>query len=141
MDHALVKTVKYVQGRCFGAAVDSLPRGSPDDFDLILQHLNKKHCDPESTRRINGLETLKSLRPCVGLDSLFHVDGRLENAELLIDAKHPVILLGRHAMTRLIVLDAHKNLGHDGPSYTLMKTRQRFWLIHGISSGKHYIVE
>ena len=36
LDHALVKTVKYVQGRCFRAAVDSLRRGSPDGFDAIL---------------------------------------------------------------------------------------------------------
>ena len=141
LDHALVKTVKYVQGRCFGAAVDSLRRGSPDGFDAILRRLNEKRCDLESTRRINELKTLRNLRPCVGQDSLFRIDGRLENAELPIDAKHPIILPGRHALTRLIVLDAHENAGHAGPSYTLMKTRQRFWLIHGISSVKHYIAE
>ena len=40
LDHTLVKTVKYVQGRCFGAAVDSLPRESADDFDSILRRLS-----------------------------------------------------------------------------------------------------
>ena len=126
LDHAHIKTVKYVQGRCFGAAVDSLRKGTPDDFDAILRRLDEKRCDPESTRRITELKTLKSLRPCVGLDSLIRVDGRLENVELPIDAKHPIILPGRYALTHLIVLDAHENTGHAGPSYTLVKTHQRF---------------
>ena len=44
LDHALVKTVKYVQGRCSGAAVDSLRRGSPNDFDTLLRCLNETRC-------------------------------------------------------------------------------------------------
>ena len=33
----------------------------------------------------------------------------------------------------------HEQAGHGGPAYTLMKTRERFWIIHGISSVKFYI--
>ena len=108
--------MKYVQECCFGAAVDSLRRRSPDDFDASLRRLNEKRCNPDSTRRINELKTLKSLLPCFGVDALFCIDGRLENAELPIDAKHSVILPGRHALTRLIVLGVHENVGHAGPS-------------------------
>ena len=53
---------------------------------------------------------------------MFRVEGRLENAELPIDIKHPLILPGRHALTRLIVLHEHSDSGHAGPSYTIMKT-------------------
>ena len=101
LDHALIMTVKYVQRRCFGTAVDSLRKVTPNDFDAILRRLNEKRCDPKSTRRINELKTLKNLRPCIGLDSLFRVDGRLENAELPIDAKYPIILPGGHALTHI----------------------------------------
>ena len=52
-----------------------------------------------------------------------------------------MILPGRHALTRLIVLNEHANAGHAGPSYTLMLTRQRFWIIHGISSVKRYLTD
>jgi len=72
---------------------------------------------------------------------MLRVDGRLENAELPVDSKHPLILPGRHALTRLIVLNEHGLADHAGPSYTLMKTRQRFWIIHGIANVKHYISE
>ena len=142
LDSAYLKAVKYVQQRCFGAAIDSLRRGSPDDFDAILKRLKEKSNDNEKfNRRINELKMLRNLRPCVGSDLLFRVDGRLENADLPVDSKHPIILPGRHALTRLVVLDEHSNAGHAGPSSTLMKTRQRFWIIHGISSVKHYIAE
>ena len=33
----------------------------------------------------------------------------------------------------------HEQAGHGGPTYTLMKTHERFWIIHGISSVKFYI--
>ena len=72
---------------------------------------------------------------------LFRVDGRLENAELPTDAKHLLILPGSHTLTRLIILFEHVNCGHAGPSYTLMKTRQRYWIIHGIVYVKHFIAD
>ena len=72
---------------------------------------------------------------------MFRVEGRLENPKLFIDTRHPLIFPGRHALTRLIVLSRHSDSGHADPSYTVEKTRQRFWLIHGISSVKHYIAD
>ena len=34
--------IKYVQGRCFGAAIDALHRRSPDNFQAILNRLCKQ---------------------------------------------------------------------------------------------------
>ena len=65
---------------------------------------------------------------------MLRIDGRLENAELPLGTRHPPILPSKHALTRLIVLYEHVWAGHTGPSYTLMRTRQQFWIIHGISS-------
>ena len=50
---ALLKVVKYVQGCCFGAAIETLRQGSPDDFEAILRRLGKKSGNTESTRRIS----------------------------------------------------------------------------------------
>ena len=141
MDNAFVKIVKYVQSRSFGAAVESLKKESPDQFESIIERLRSKAKDPDSTRRLNELKTLRNLRPCVGSDSLLRVEGRLENAALPVNAKHPVILTGRHALTRLIVLNAHELTGHAGPRYTLTKILEKFWIIHGNSSVKYYIAD
>ena len=62
----------------------------------------------------------------MGTDSTLRVEGRLENAELPLDCKHPIILSGSHASTRLVVLHEHVLAGHAGPSYTLMKVRRVF---------------
>ena len=141
LDHALMKVVKYVQARRFGDVIRPLSQGSPDDFEAVLKRLSQGVATPDNTRRVNELKTLRNLRPCVGPDSLLRVDGRLENAELPIDTKHPIILPARHPLTRLIVLFEHCSAGHAGPSYTLMKARQRYWIIHGISSVKHFIAD
>ena len=77
----------------------------------------------------------------MGTDSIFRVEGRLENAELLLDCKHPIILPGSHALTRLIVLHEPVLAGHAGLSYTLMKVRQRFWIVHGVSNVKRFLSE
>lgn len=141
LDEAFLSVIAHVQASCFGAAIETLKNSSPDHFDTILKRLSSKVSDTEQMRAINELKTLRSLRPCVDSNSMFRVEGRLENASLPVEAKHPLILPGKHALTRLIVLDEHSNAGHAGPAYTLMRTRQRFWIINGISSVKRYLSE
>ena len=59
---------------------------------------------------------MRNLRPCIGQDLLLRVDGRLENADLPVDTKHPTILPRRYPLTRLIVLSEHCRSGHAGPA-------------------------
>ena len=92
-------------------------------------------------RRISKLKTLRILRPCVDDDSKLRVDGRLENAELPVETKHPLILPCKHPLTQSIVLHEHEKAKHAGTSHTLMKIGQRFWIIYGISSVKCILSE
>jgi len=85
---------------------------------------------------MSELKSLRNLRHCVDVNSLLQIEGRLENAELPVDTKHPLNLSSKQELTQLIVLNEHVNAGHAGSSYTLMKSRQTFWIIHGISSVK-----
>ena len=128
LDKAFVNIVKYVQSQWFGAAIELLNKESPDEFESILKRLVSKTNDPDSKRRLNELITLRNLRPCVDLDNCLCIKGRLGNADLPIDSKHPLILPGRHPLTGLIVPYQHEHAGRGGPTYTLMKTRERFWL-------------
>ena len=139
LDDALLDVVKYVQSNYFGAAVDCLKNNFPDKFDSFLKCMSKKTVDVDDLRRISELKTLRPLRPCIDAGSILRVEGRLENAELPLDAKHPIILPSPHALTRLIALHEHFKAVQAGHSYTLMKTRQRFWIIHRISSVKYFL--
>ena len=72
---------------------------------------------------------------------MLRVEGCLENANLTTDIKHSTILPSKHPLTRLIILNEHAKAGHAGPFYLLMRTRQRFWIVYGISSVKRYLTE
>ena len=128
LDKAFVNIVKYVQFQRFGAAVKLLRKESPDEFESILKRLGSNTNDPESKPRLNKLKTLRNLRPYVDLDNCLRIEGGLENADLPLDSKHPLILPGRHPLTGLIVQYQHEQAGHGGPAYTLMKTRELFGL-------------
>ena len=106
-----------------------------------MKQLNDKTTDVEQVRRIAEMKTLRNLRPCVDTDLLLRAERRLENADLPLEVKHPLILPRRHSLTRLIFLHEHSLRGHAGPAYTFMRTRQRFWVMYGISSVKRYISE
>ena len=139
LDRSLMYGIKYVQLQSFGAAINLLKRGSSDEFEQILKKLSATASNSEEFKKIYELKTLRNLRPCLDNEVMLRVEGRLDNAELPIDTRHPFILPSRHALTRLIVLDEHTKAGHAGPYYTLMLTRQRYWIIFGNGSVKHYI--
>ena len=113
-----------------------LKKESPNAFDPIFKKLSDRATTAEEMSRISELKSLRNLRPCADANSMPRVDGRLENAELPLNTRHPMILPSKHALTRLIVLHEHVEAGHAGPFCTLMRTRQQFWIIHEISSVK-----
>ena len=112
LDCALSNAVRYVQFRRFGAAIEMLKRDSSDAFHSILKKLNDKAVNAVDMRQISELKTLHRLRFCVDTASMLRVDGRLQNVDLPVDAKHPLILPRRHALTSLIILHEHAEAGH-----------------------------
>ena len=64
-------------------------------------------------------------------NQVWRCGGRLENARVSFSAKHPVILPRRHHFTRLVVLDAHMRVSHNGVKETLAEIRSRFWIVSG----------
>ena len=92
MEKAFLDIVNYVQYNRFGAAVYFHKKESPNAPDSILKGLSDKANSAEEMSRIAALKGLRNLRPCVDANSLPRIDGRLENAELPLDTRHPLIL-------------------------------------------------
>ena len=61
--------------------------------------------------------------------SLVRVGGRLSQSTLSYAQQHPVILDGKHPITKLIVLFEHLRLMHAGPTLLLSSLNQRFHII------------
>ncbi|XP_055615030.1 uncharacterized protein LOC129761337 [Toxorhynchites rutilus septentrionalis] len=69
---------------------------------------------------------LKALFPLIANDIL-RVGGRLRNAPVTYNQRHPMILPDRHTLTELILRFYHLNLLHAGPQLMTAAVRERFW--------------
>ena len=101
----------------------------------------------------------ESLKQQLGLYSddngLLRCRGRLKNASIPFDAKHPILLPVDHHLTVLIIDDCNQRVLHNGVKETLTELRSRFWVTRGRQTvrkviskcvnckkteGKHYAV-
>ena len=72
---------------------------------------------------------------------LLRADGRLRNASNIpYNTRHPILLPKDHVVTRLIITDAHENLGHgSGVEHILTELRARFWIVKGRRTVRDFI--
>ncbi|XP_055622523.1 uncharacterized protein LOC129766091 [Toxorhynchites rutilus septentrionalis] len=74
---------------------------------------------------------LRWFNPRLSSEGIIRIGGRLENAELYDDVKHPMVIPGNHQFSKLLAVSYHKRLLHAGPQLMLNEIRQRFWPLGG----------
>ncbi|CAK9799871.1 hypothetical protein ANTQUA_LOCUS2267 [Anthophora quadrimaculata] len=74
---------------------------------------------------------LAALNPFIDTGGLLRVGGRLSQADLTYDQKHPLLLPNKHPVTELIIQQYHLKQGHAGTQATLNAVRQTYWPING----------
>ena len=108
---------------------------------LALSRINRVCKETEKTATKNP--TKKSSSICkldpVLENGLIRVGGRLHQAPIESDAKHPVILPRKHHIVKLIITYYHRASGHSGVEYTLSLIREKFWIV-GVRSSVRNIV-
>nr|XP_012233626.1 PREDICTED: uncharacterized protein LOC105678692 [Linepithema humile] len=104
---------------------------------LALLGIAQREEYPEEIRQLSqGQELhskskLLSLRPFLDTRGLLRVGGRLQEAQLDYDQRHPIILPKGQHLTHLIIMETHlKNL-HAGVQLLLVLIRTRYWPISG----------
>lgn len=80
------------------------------------------------------------LTPFIDHEGLLRVGGRLHNAQIESDTKHPLILPRRSSLSTLIIDDAHKRTLHGGTQVTLGFIRSSYWIIGGRAPVRSYIL-
>lgn len=80
---------------------------------------------------VSSKSKLKLLCPILDDDNIIRVGGRLNNADVGYDQKHPIVLSGSCALSILLVEHEHIKLLHAGPQQLLYSMRQKFWIING----------
>lgn len=99
-----------------------LRRAQEDSFGEEIMKL-------KSARPITKASRLFKLDPILE-DGVLRVRGRIEAATAPIETKRPIILDGRHPLTKLIVLREHCAAGHANRERVTNDLRQRYWVIH-----------
>ncbi|XP_065062391.1 uncharacterized protein LOC135689168 [Rhopilema esculentum] len=64
-------------------------------------------------------------------DGILRCGGRLNNSNLDLQAKNPILLPRDSQLTILIILQSHSNVMHNGVKETLADLRSRFWIVKG----------
>ena len=59
------------------------------------------------------------------------IGGRLQNANIPFDARHPHLLPSCHPWTRLLILESHVAVNHYRTQQTLVQLRRRYWIADG----------
>lgn len=106
---------------------------------LIIKHEQSIHFSEEleSLRKGNCMrKPLKSLHPFLDKNGLLRVGGRLDNSDIPLSQKHPIILPKESRITELIIKNEHIRLLHSGPKSLLANLNQKYWLINGMRQIK-----
>lgn len=73
----------------------------------------------KSQGKISYNKSIKPLSPILDSNYLIRVGGRLENAELSFDEKHPLLLPSKNHITRLLIKREHIKVLHAGAQKSL----------------------
>ena len=70
---------------------------------------------------------------------ILRLRGRFGRSNLNYNQKHPAIIRHESHLTKLIVLDTHKTILHQGVSSTLSHIRLKFWIVKGKKIVKKHL--
>ena len=99
MMFAEIEVVKYVQRKSFTTIIDAL-KNINNDRDV--RRALKKNAETKS---------LTQLCP-IFVNGLLRIGGRLDEAPIPFDAKHPKILPSNSNLTKLVIRHHHQKMGH-----------------------------
>ena len=107
-----------------------------DSETAILQAAQAVYVNEMTVLRNGGhlrrSDSLAKLDPVVE-GGLLRVGGRLRYASIGYQSKHPIIMPKRGHLTRLLVEDVHRQVGHQGREHVLAALRDRFWVVNATS--------
>lgn len=93
-----------------------------ESFPVELDKLRRERPIPRGSKLI-------ALDPFLDTNGIIRVGGRLENASISYDNKHPIILAQKHQVSQLLVQQIHKETLHGGPQLMGNMLRKRFWVL------------
>lgn len=94
-------------------------------------HLTEDYTRIRSRKQVKKNSSLHTLQPFIDNAGLIRVGGRLQNAQIHPDQKHPILLPSKSHLTELIAKHEHLRNLHAGPQLLLSVLRQQYWPLRG----------
>ena len=112
-----------------GALIWLLKLTDVRDFSCKIREIKQ-------SRKIPNKGKLCSLNPFLDQHGLLKVGGRLTNAPIPFDQKHPIILAPNNPLITLLIAEEHKKLLHAWCQAVIASLRTRYWPLSGKSTVK-----
>jgi len=77
---------------------------------------------------------LKTLTPFLDGSDILRVGGRIDRAGTCYDVKNPMTIPQDHQLCRLVIMDCHKKLNHEGTEHVWNDLRLLYWIPHSRST-------
>lgn len=87
--------------------------------------------DLKTGRTIESSSSLITLTPFLDPHGVLRVEGRIENAPVAPEVRHPIILPAHEKITELLIYSTHLEYEHSTPERTLNELRKLYWVQGG----------
>ncbi|XP_066302751.1 uncharacterized protein [Branchiostoma lanceolatum] len=100
----------------------------------IVRHVQRSHYSEEiaslqgSKGSVKSSSSIFQLNPKLDEEGILRVGGRLSQATLTEEMKHPMMLPKRSRVSELVIQEIHEDNGHLGRNYVTSKVRERYWI-------------
>ncbi|XP_063536183.1 uncharacterized protein LOC134745966 [Cydia strobilella] len=134
LTRATATVLKFI-ARCKGQAAEIDCATMERAEILLLKHAQNESFGEDLGRikahgALHRASKLLKLSPVLDANGLLRVGGRIDAAsDVPLDVKRPVILDGRHQVTRLIVRHYHVKAAHGSQEMVVNEIKQRYWVI------------
>lgn len=140
----LVRIIAWVR-RFASRARITLPYLTTDELKgaklQLIIHLQKMYFSEEilqlqKDEKVHSKSSLICLNPFLDKNGAMRVGGRLRNAHISEDMKHPLIIPANTHLTDILIDHSHKSTFHGGSRLTLSHIRRNYWIMGGIRAVK-----
>ena len=128
--------MRHVQKKAFKEEISKLKKITAD-YEALKEDDSRPRI-----QKTKGASPLSRLDPFLDHSNLVRIGGRIKQASVSQDVKHPMVLPGQGHVSKLLARHYHERALHEGKGITLNKIRASgYWIIGGGSVVSKLVYE
>ncbi|XP_067048714.1 uncharacterized protein [Acropora muricata] len=153
-DHRITEPENTMQGGILVSVIDlqkaerlMIKAVQSEEFSNEIERLQtlqrKDKAKGRTAKQVTkGSSPIHRLDPVLDDNGILRVGGRIQQADVPYDVKHPILLPKRSHVTDLVIRYYHQQSAHQGRARTHAEIRASgFWIISGSSMVGHHVIK